>query len=295
MRPPPGIAQMREQVIAWPSVQIPVQSLPGARLFIYSPVHADTRTVVFWIHGGGFLAHSANSVADYAVMLASRGYVVTSLDYTLAPGVRYPIPLRQANAALGYVASRAADYGGDPTCIVVGGDSAGAQMASQLAAVHTNPHLAQQMSLDPALHKDQLHATVLYCGFYDMHTLYTSGFPALSTCMRAYTGYRNWLRAPFIDELSTAQHLTLDYPPTFITVGDADPFERQGEQFADALLSHGVPVDGLFWTGSGLGLRHEYQFDFRLPQAEEAFRRTVAFLERQERAKSVRNVKADPP
>lgn len=34
----------------------------------------------------------------------------------------------------------------------------------------------------------------------------------------------------------------------------------------------------LFWTGTGDGLRHEYQFNFDLPQARTAFQRTLAFL-----------------
>lgn len=283
VRPPPCISDIREQVKVWPAVKVTVESAPAARLFIYSPVHARNSPVLFWIHGGGFLAHSASSVADYSVMMANQGYVVASLDYTLAPGARYPVPIKQANAALGYVASRIADYGGDQTRIFVGGDSAGAQMASQLVALHTNPSLAQRVCIDPVLRNGQLRGTVLYCGFYDMRTVDTSGFPALRTCLRAYTGCREWWRAPFINELSTVQNLTSDYPATFLTVGDGDPFEAQGKEFAAALAVLGVPVDGLFWRGSGAHLGHEYQFDYRLPQAEEAFRRTLVFLERNAR------------
>ncbi|CAN5357264.1 hypothetical protein BH09ACT8_BH09ACT8_03980 [soil metagenome] len=278
--PPPHISEIRQQVRAWPTVAIDVESAPAATLSIYGPLDCHKHAVLLWIHGGGFIANSAASVADFAAMIAGNGYVVASLDYTLAPTARYPVPIRQGNAALSYLASRIADYGGDPTRIFLGGDSAGAQIASQLAAVQTNPALARRISLRPALHNRQLCGIVLYCGLYDMRTVEASRFPALRTCLWAYTGHRDWLRAPFIDELSTTQHLTPDYPPTFITVGDMDPFERQGKEIADALAAQGVPADALFWTDSGDGLGHEYQFDYRLPQAQRAFQCTLRFLER---------------
>jgi len=61
-------------------------------------------------------------------------------------------------------------------------------------------------------------------------------------------------------------------------VGDADPFRFQAVELAATLRRHAVPVTGLFWTGSGDHLGHEYQFNFTLPQARTAFRRTLDFL-----------------
>lgn len=42
--------------------------------------------------------------------------------------------------------------------------------------------------------------------------------------------------------------------------------------------THQVPVTTLFWTGSGDQLPHEYQFDFRRPQARTAWQQTLDFL-----------------
>ncbi|CAN5129797.1 hypothetical protein BH09ACT8_BH09ACT8_07180 [soil metagenome] len=147
--------------------------------------------------------------------------------------------------------------------------------------MQTNLALARRVCLHPALCNEQIRGIVLYCGLYDMHTVRSSGFPALRTCLWAYTARRNWLRPQFIDELSTAQHLTPDFPPAFITVGDKDPFEEQSKEFAEALAARGILADTLFWTGSGAGLGHEYQFDYRQPQAQEALGRTLRFLESQ--------------
>lgn len=279
--PPPCISEARERVNVWPTVAVVAECAPTAHLSIYSRVGADTCAVLFWVHGGGFVANSAATVADFAVMMADKGYVVACLDYSLAPGARYPVPIIQGNAALGYLASQVGAYGGDPSRIFLGGDSAGAQIASQLAAVQTNPALARQISIHPALRSGQMHGIVLYCGLYDMRTVGSSGFPTLRTCLGAYTGRRDWLQAPFIDELSTAQHLTPDFPGAFITVGDKDPFEKQSMDFAEALAARGILADTLFWTASGAGLGHEYQFDYRLAEAQEALRRTIKFLDSQ--------------
>ena len=61
-------------------------------------------------------------------------------------------------------------------------------------------------------------------------------------------------------------------------MGDADPFRSQAAELAAVLRHHQVPATTLFWTGTGDRLGHEYQFNFRLPQARTAFRQTLAFL-----------------
>lgn len=280
--PPTGFADIRNQVRTWPTVAVPTPDAPDAHLVVYTPdstAPAPDRPVVLWIHGGGFISSSTATVADFAILLAHAGYAVASLEYSLAPAHRYPTPVRQANAALGYLERHAADYGGDAADVVVGGDSAGAQIASQLAAVQTNPTLAASMKLDPAIGPGALRGVVLYCGLYDLDTVADTGFPGLRTYLWSYLGQRDWQSAPHLDELSTVRNVTADYPPAFITVGDVDPFAGQAAELIDALGSAGVPVDGLLWTGSGDGLGHEYQFDYARAQAQVALSRTLAFLE----------------
>jgi acetyl esterase/lipase len=232
--------------------------------------------VILWVHGGGFLANTAAQFRDWGILLAHQGYVVALLDYSLGPETHYPAPVRQANAALAYLSGSAARFGGDPARMAVGGDSAGAQIASQLAAVETNPRLAAAMTLTPALPSSHLKAVVLYCGLYDMNTVGQTGFPGLRTYLWSYTGTRNWLAYPQINQLSTTRQATEAYPPAYLTVGDQDPFRTQATELAGLLRSRGVPVTTLFWHDQGLG--HEYQFKFNHPQAGVNFTRTLAFL-----------------
>lgn len=280
--PPAGFAAIRARVREAQAVALTSRDVPTAHLQLYSPAQPTSAALpmVLWVHGGGFISSSADTVRDYAIMLADRGYIVANLDYSLAPGSKHPVPVVQANEGLAYLRSHAAALGGDPSAIVVGGDSAGAQIASELAAVQTNPSLAGRMHLAPALAPGELHGVVLLCGLYDMRTVADTGFPALRTYLWAYTGVRNWTDYAAIDDLSTTSTATADYPPTFLTVGDADPFRTQADELNAALARNGVDVTYLDWAGSKAGLGHEYQFDFARPQARTAFTETVAFLDR---------------
>ncbi|MCS5717731.1 alpha/beta hydrolase [Herbiconiux sp. CPCC 205763] len=274
--PPPGFDAIKDAVT---KNNISLGS-DGADLDIFTPTAAgEPLPMVLWVHGGGFISSSPSTMEDYSILLANEGYVVASLDYSLAPGARYPAPIQQGNDALRYLERNADRLGGQTDNIVIGGDSAGAQIASQLSALQTNPRLAEEMSIAPALDPGSLSGVVLFCGLYDMDTVGDTGFPALRTYLWSYTGYRDWQTFPEIDELSTTDQITAEYPPTFITVGDADPFATQGLELADRLKSQGVSTTALFWTGSGKGLQHEYQFNFSLPEAVKAFEQTTAFLE----------------
>jgi acetyl esterase/lipase len=277
--PPPGFGQI-ERAVTMRRVPIALPGAPDAHLDIFTPdaTTGAARPVILWVHGGGFISSSATTVYDYTVLLAYEGYTVASLDYSLAPEFRYPVPVRQGNAALQFLRTHAGQFGGDPARIVIGGDSAGAQIASELAAVQTNAALARAIGLRPALAPADLRAVVLYCGLYDMRTVGGTGFPALRTYLWAYTGVRNWTSFAAIDQLSTTQQVTSAYPATFLSVGDADPFRTQSAELAAALRTRHVPLTTLFWTGSSDHLPHEYQFDFQRPQARTAWQQMLSFL-----------------
>jgi len=277
--PPADFSQIARTVTEH-RVPVPTPDAPTASLDIYTPDGGtgQPRPVILWIHGGGFISSSAATVADYTILLAHAGYTVASLDYSLAPGSPYPAPVRQGNAALQYLRANAGRFGADPARIVLGGDSAGAQIASELAAVQANPDLARSIGLTAAVPPGTLRGVVLFCGLYDMSTVGSTGFPALRTYLWAYTGVRDWTSYPAIGQLSTVRNVTSSYPPTFLSVGDIDPFASQAAELAAALRKQSVPLTTLFWTGTGDQLKHEYQFNFDLPQARTAFQRTLAFL-----------------
>jgi acetyl esterase/lipase len=257
---------------------VPAADAPTALLDIYRPQARGTSPLpmIMLVHGGGFISSTKDSVADYAVLLAAHGYVVGCLDYTLAPRAHYPVPVKQANAGLRYLVANAERYGGDLTRVFIGGDSAGAQIASQTAALETNPTLAASMRIVPALPASSLRGALLFCGFYNMRTFADSGSWIVRTFMWAYLGRRDWPNTPNLSQLSTTEQVTNAYPPTLLTVGDADALESQGHELVAALQRAGVSVRSQFYSGARLG--HEYQFNFNYPQTNQFFQTTLRFL-----------------
>ena len=96
------------------------------------PTAAASLPVVFWIHGGGWQVGDKRDVGLKPQVLTERGFVFVSTNYRLLPDVDMETLTDDVAAALGWVHTHISEYGGDPNRIVVGGHSAGAQLAALL-------------------------------------------------------------------------------------------------------------------------------------------------------------------
>ena len=94
-------------------------------------------------------------------VLRAEGYTTIAVNYTLGPEGAYPTAVNQLNQALAYIDEHADELNVDASQIVLAGDSAGAQLASQMATIMTSPDYAEIMSIAPALQADQIIATVM--------------------------------------------------------------------------------------------------------------------------------------
>jgi acetyl esterase len=221
---------------------------------------------------------------SYFQLLASHGYTVVGLNYTYGPEAIYPTAVFQLNTAHQFILDHAAEYNVDPNRLVLAGDSAGAQLSSQLAALITNPEYADDMGITPALTPSQLKGMVLNCGIYEMTSLI--GAKGLlgwgdDISMWAYTGDRDLANSPALAQMSSIRYVTKDFPPSFITGGNADPLtEMESVPMAAKLTSLGVEVTTLFWpTDYTPPLPHEYQFRLNLDAAQTALTQTLDFLQ----------------
>lgn len=275
--PPPNISEITAQVEVVKNV--PYHESENAYLDFYYPKGASgPLPVILWIHGGGFIGGSKDSRQDYGMTLANAGYLVANINYALAPAQLYPGPVIQANEALKFLKQTALQYGGDMDRVFVGGDSAGAQIASQLAALQSNTLLADTMNVEPAVSASQLRGALLFCGLYDMQTVRDSGFPNIDFFLNAYTGAESFEAFGNIHEMSTIQHVTADYPDVFISAGDADPLEPQSVALADSLRIKGVDVTDVFFADTDKNLKHEYQYALDTNDGQETLNKTLEFL-----------------
>ncbi len=102
------------------------------KLDIYSPPAAKNLPVVFWIHGGGWQGGDKTSVQLKPEAFVAKGYVFVSTNYRLLPNVEMLSIFQDVSKSLGWVHKNIAKHGGDPSRIIVGGHSAGAQLAALL-------------------------------------------------------------------------------------------------------------------------------------------------------------------
>ncbi len=242
--------------------------------------------VIIWTHGGAWLAGNKRDAAPYYQLLAARGYVVVAPNYSLAPGSRYPKPVHELNDAHAYVLANAQKFYADTSKIILAGDSAGAQLSSQMAALITNSAYANEVGIQPALLPQQLKGVVLNCGIYQMEGL-TQPNPTLpkivgwgeDVSVWAYAGTKDG-NDPIIKQMSAYYHVTKDFPPTYISGGNADPLTKvQSMPFASKLESLGVPVTALFYADDHKpALPHEYQFNLTNQDGQNALEATVNFI-----------------
>ena len=90
--------------------------------------------VILWFHGGGFV-FSYGSIIDCTTLSKLTGFIIVDVDYRLAPEHNYPMALEDAAIALSWIHKNIHLYEGDPNTIIVGGTSAGGNLATALTAL----------------------------------------------------------------------------------------------------------------------------------------------------------------
>jgi cation diffusion facilitator CzcD-associated flavoprotein CzcO/acetyl esterase/lipase len=215
---------------------------------LYRPTVEGLLPVVVLIHGGGWIGGSLDSFDEPCASLAHRlGALVVSPDYRLAPEHRFPAATDDTVAVLRWTANHIAEYGGDPTRIAVGGESAGANLAA-VAAIRLRdeggPRLRAQILITPPT--DILANTKSRRIFANAPILTTK----LGQQMAAmYLGDPANATSPWASPARTNDLSGL--PPTLVITMGVDPLRDEGEDYARALTAAGVPTlcrrfDGLF-------------------------------------------------
>ena len=99
-------------------------------LDVYAPAEAKNLPVVFWIHGGGWQGGDKSDVKLKPQAFMDKGFVFVSTNYRLLPAVDMGTLIRDVAKSFRWVEDHIAEYGGDPGRVLVGGHSAGAQLAA---------------------------------------------------------------------------------------------------------------------------------------------------------------------
>jgi acetyl esterase len=97
---------------------------------MHRPSSEAVLPVLIWFHGGGWVWSSLDThdrlVREYA---AASGIATINVDYALSPEAKFPQALFECADVVRAISAAAAEWGIDPARIVVGGDSAGGNLA----------------------------------------------------------------------------------------------------------------------------------------------------------------------
>ena len=230
-------------------------------LDVYYPTGTtEALPTIVSIHGGGYVYGSKEIYRRYGMDMARRGFAFVNFNYRLAPKWKFPIPLHDTNAVLQWVCKNARRYHLDPSRIILLGDSAGAQLTSQYAAIHTNPRYAAlfQMQLAPVT----IRAVGLFCGMYDMAA---RGAAQRKGLVLDYLGRELPADDPRFDVLG---NITAAYPPAFLATACHDFLRPAAQPMADFLSGKGVINEcRCYGTEEDTSIGHVFHVNIPLPEA----------------------------
>jgi acetyl esterase/lipase len=223
--------------------------LPAQRLDVIAPTTPGPHPVLIFIHGGGWHMGRPEDYHFIGRTFARAGYVVVLPGYRLGPDGVYPHMLEDGAMAVGWTAANIAQFGGDPSHVVLMGHSAGAHTAVMLA-------LERQWLGRQGLPDDFIKGAVGLSGPYAF-------YPFTSDSARNAFGH---VADPAITQpISFARG---DAPPMLLLTGDADTTvkPRNSKVLAKAIADKGgrarlVLLPGVDHAGPVLKLAQPFARD----------------------------------
>ena len=205
-------------------------------LRLYRSAEAKTPLpVLVYLHGGGWVLGSLDTHDNVCRFLADRGpMLVVSVGYRLAPEHKAPAQQRDALAALGWAAANATLHNGDPTRLLIGGDSAGGNLAA-LAALESGraaPPLAGQLLVYPVTD----YPADAYASYAE-----NAGFGLDRQAMEWF--WDHWLAEGAAPDAATAPMraaLPDDLPPAYVITASHDVLRDEGKAYAARLADAGA-------------------------------------------------------
>jgi acetyl esterase len=240
LRTAEGGPEMAETTERWVAAR-------GRRIFcrVYHPrVDRPLPTLVYF-HGGGWVWASVDThdrlVREYA---AAGEVAVVSVDYALSPEAKFPQALEECAAVVRHVAEHGAAWGLDTDRILLGGDSAGGNLALATALFlrDTNgPKLDGILAAYPVC--DSGLDTASYDEFGSGYGLTREKMAFYWSVYLPHAADRHHpLAAPLRADLT-------GLPPVLVHLAELDVLRSEGEMLAARLREAAVPVELETFTG----------------------------------------------
>jgi acetyl esterase len=229
-QPVESVRNVRDIEINGPGGPLPLR--------IYQPESMGSLPVLVYFHGGGFVLGDLDSHDNVCRALCNvLPAVVVSVGYRLAPESKFPAATLDAYAATAWASANATELGADPARLVVGGDSAGGNLAAvvcQQARDLGTPAIAHQLLFYPVCDND----------------LNRDSYARVGTGYFLETGMMRWFWEQYLNTAaegasplaSPIKGSLSALPPATIVTAEYDPLCDEGEDYARRLNESGVPA-----------------------------------------------------
>ena len=186
------------------------------------------------IHGGGLIDGNKNLSVGFCRQLARRGYLVFSLEYRLIPDVHVYEQFDDVCAGMDCVGRKLVDFDVDFTRIYLVAESAGAYLATYVAAMKKSTVLQKAIGYKPT--RMIIRAMGLISGMF-----YTTRKDSLGLFL-SKSFYGKDERSIAMAEYTNPEHPEIIYniPPCYLVTSKADMLERYTLDFAGELGNKGV-------------------------------------------------------
>ncbi|WP_246849710.1 alpha/beta hydrolase [Rubellimicrobium arenae] len=218
---------------------------------IYTPEGEGPFPLVVYFHGGGWVIADLDTYdASARALAAGANAVVASVEYRHAPENRFPAAHEDADAAYAWIVENSGSLNADSERLAVAGESAGGNLALNVAINARDAQLTQPDGL----------VLVYPVAGNDMETpsynAYADAQPLSKQAMM-------WFVENVFEDPSQTSDPRLNLvgrddlaglPPTTIINAEIDPLQSEGEMLAERMAAQGVEVQQMTYPG----VAHEF-------------------------------------
>ena len=256
------------------------------KLDVFYPVCAKTKRskragkklypAIVYYHGGGWSCYDKSLYVTLMRRLANMGFVVFSCNYSLAPKYKMDKIMEDARAAFKFVRDNGLRWGANTNIMILGGDSAGAHISSELTAEfieERNPNIKL------------IRALLLFYGVYDFTTVTQSGFNNIKDYVdSSIPGGMN--NNPELIKYSPMFKNLTEFPPVFMASGEVDKLHAgQSLRFYNVLNRNGVTTKAAFFNKNQPRAFHAFMNFDDLATTQEVLTQVNEFLHKTLRIK----------
>ena len=260
---------------------VPYNNRSGKELLmdIFEPIveKGTELPVIVNIHGGGLIGGSKNLSVGFCRQLAKRGYLVFSLEYRLIPAIRVYEQFDDVCAGMDCIGRKLVDFDVDFTRIYMVAESAGAYLATYVAAMKKSEALQKAIGYQPTAMVFK--AMGLISGMF-----YTTRKDMLGYFL-SRSIYGKDARSIGMAEYTNPEHPEIIYniPPCYLITSKADMLERYTLDFAGELGNKGIE-HYLRHMGSDPKLLHAFPvLNASLPESERVIDEIIGWFEKHTR------------